>query len=77
MSPSEAAGFGQDSEKLHLKNQGTGNNLTFLGIGPAVSNLTGRMDAGTPTHFPESNFNCFCSKRIHFFPHTFLTHVWS
>ena len=46
MSPSEAAGFGQDSEKLHLKNQGTGNNLTFLGIGPAVSNLTGRMDAG-------------------------------
>ena len=46
MSPSEAAGFGQDSEELHLKNQGSGNNLTFLGIGPAVSNLTGRMDAG-------------------------------
>ena len=46
MSPSEAAGFGQDSEELHLKNQGTGNNSTFLGLGPAVNNLTGRMDAG-------------------------------
>lgn len=27
MSPSEAAGFGQDSEELHLKNQGTGNDF--------------------------------------------------
>ena len=33
MSPSEAAGFGQDSEELHFKNQGTGNNSASLGIG--------------------------------------------